>query len=72
MSYYDYLLRSVQINGYVIIKSITKAESGKGRGTDKHPDIAMILTPEHFRQRSYFITCTSRLSGGIAEQGNLL
>ena len=53
----------------MIIKSITKAESG--RGTEKHPDVSVCLSPEHFGQGSYFITGIARLSGGIAEQGHL-
>lgn len=55
----------------MIIKSITKAESEEGRGTEKDPDISMLHTPGHFRQRSYFITCIARLSRGIAERGGL-
>lgn len=31
----------------MIIKSITKAESEEGRGTEKDPDISLLCTPGH-------------------------
>lgn len=39
----------------------------KGRireGKEKYPDISVLLCPEHYRRRSYFIMCVARLSGG--------